>query len=88
MNTQVIISTVSQSNQVAVPSIIRKKLGIESGGKMRWLYTKDKKVLVEKIPDDWGVYMSGLGKEIWAKIEVEKYLKDLRKDREVFSTKK
>jgi len=80
MDLQTVSSTISSSNQIALPSLVRKRLGLKPGKKILWTIT-DEEIKVESLPSNWGKYMRGLGKEVWQKENVEKYINELRKDR-------
>lgn len=77
-------STVSVSNQTAIPSLIRKILGLKPGDRLLWKIDKAEKIVkLKPLPRLWGTYMRGLGKEVWEGIDVEKYIKEGRKDRKI-----
>lgn len=83
MNLQTYKTTLSKSNQTAVPAYIISLLGLTAGDNFIWNIEKDKKTLtVTPIPTQrMGDFLSGLGKEIWEGVDVEQYIKDGRKDR-------
>lgn len=82
MNPQIASSTISKSNQLAVPALLKKLLGLEAGDKILWNIDPINKTAQVKIaPKLWGSYMSGLGSDTWKGVDVEKYIKDLRQDR-------
>ena len=82
MNLQTVISTISEANQTAVPSLIRKKLDLEPGDKLLWeLESGSKSVKLTPAPKQWGKYMRGLGKQVWKNTDTESYIHKLRQDR-------
>lgn len=84
MQTQTVTTTVSSANQSAIPSGVRKTLGLKPGDKLFWqIEPKKKEVKVKAAPKKWGDYMQGLGKEVWKGIDTDKYLKESRKDRKI-----
>lgn len=84
MNSQTVSTTLSEANQTAVPSLVRKLLMIQTGDKLIWRVEPEKKtVRISPIPSRWGGYMRGLGKQIWSGIEAEEYVNKLRQDRNI-----
>lgn len=82
MNPQIASSTISKSNQLAVPALLKKLLGLKSGDKILWnIDPVNKTAQVKAAPKLWGTYMSGLKSGIWKGVDVEKYIKDLRQER-------
>lgn len=82
MNSQITTSTVSSANQTAVPALLRSILGLKQGDKLIWnIDSITKTAKVKAAPRDWGSYLSGLGKNIWKDVGVEKYIKEGRRDR-------
>lgn len=84
MDLQTYKSTLSESNQTAVPSMIRKLLELNAGDKLIWKLGPDgKSVKIKAAPKLWGSYMRGVGKNIWKGIDVEKYIREGRQDRKI-----
>lgn len=82
MNLQTYKTRLSRAKQTAVPAHVIKVLGLTPGDNLIWDLETDKKtVKVTPIPAKLGDYMSGLGKDVWKGIDVEKYIKEGRKDR-------
>lgn len=82
MNSQIISTTLSIANQTAVPSLVRKMLNLKPGDKLLWeMETVRKLIKIKPFPRKWGKYMRGLGKNIWINTDTDKYIKDLRRDR-------
>ena len=82
MNSQIISTTVSEANQTAIPSMVRKYLDLQSGDKLIWeIEDMGKTVRIKLAPAKWGKYMKGLGQKLWTDIDAQKYVKDIRKDR-------
>ena len=80
---QVLQSKISKRNQTVVPSRIRRLLNLRSGEKIVWrvvVVKGEPKVLIEKLPKDIVSYGRGLGKEIWKDVNIEEYVKSLRKE--------
>jgi len=77
---QSVSSKISVANQVALPSLVRKHLNLKPGRKILWTISGDS-VKVESLPNNWGKYMRGLGKDIWKGENIENYIRELRKDR-------
>lgn len=68
---------VSSKNQIAVPSEIRKKLGIKPGDHL--LVDVQGAVIVLSLdPKDYVDRMMGLGREIWEGIDVQEYIRGER----------
>lgn len=82
MNLQIASSKLSKSNQLAAPALLRKYLDLKPGDKIIWsIDPAQKTAKVKAAPKFWGTYMSGLGSNVWKGVNVEKYIRDLRKDR-------
>lgn len=83
MNLQTYKTTLSKSNQTAVPAWIIEQMGLTAGDNFIWNIEEDKKTLkIIPIPTQkMGDFLSGLGKEVWEGVNVEKYIKDGRQDR-------
>lgn len=83
---QQIQSTISAKNQTVIPSPIRKVLQLKTGDKIVWrvITTNNQHVaLAEPIPKSWTKYTRGLGKNIWQNIDIDSYIKNLRKEWDV-----
>ena len=84
MNLQPTITTVSNSNQTAVPSYVRRLWQIQSGDKLMWEIDPGKKIIkIKPSPSKWGSYMRGLGKQVWSGISAKRYVQKLRQDRDI-----
>ena len=80
---QVLQSKISKRNQTVVPSKIRKLLNLRQGERIVWkvvLVRGAPKVLIDKLPKDIVSYARGLGKELWEDVNIEDYVKSLRKE--------
>ncbi|MEK7472548.1 MAG: hypothetical protein AAB625_00775 [Patescibacteria group bacterium] len=82
MNLQTYKTTLSRSNQTAVPAYIISKLGLTAGDNLIWnLDPVYKTIKIKQAPKDWGEYLSGLGSGTWKNIDVEEHIKQGRQDR-------
>ena len=82
MNLQTYKTTLSKSNQTAVPAYVINKLGLSAGDNLIWnVDSAEKTVSVKIAPKLWGTYLSQIKTNVWDKVDVEKYIKDLRQDR-------
>ena len=75
------ISKISSKYQTGIPAMIRKELKIETNGELVWQIIKKGKtpfILVAPKPQDWSIYLSGLGKDLWAGINTDDYINQLR----------
>jgi AbrB family looped-hinge helix DNA binding protein len=68
---------VSSRHQIAIPSSVRRQLGIEAGDYLR-VEVCDGQVVLTPEPRDAARMMRGLHKEIWEGVDVEAYIKELR----------
>ena len=68
---------VSRKNQIAVPSEVRKKLGIHAGDVLT-VDIRDGEIVLRKDPESWADRFYGLGKEIWEGIDPLDYLRQER----------
>jgi len=72
---------VSSKYQVVIPKEIRKKVNLKPKEEVEvTLDIKSAGIIIRPKIKNWAKYMRGLGKEIWRKIDVEKYIKEERKD--------
>lgn len=84
MNLQTTITTLSNANQTAVPSYVRRLLQIQAGDKLIWEIEPGKKIAkIKTAPSKWGSYMRGLGKQVWSGISTTRYVQKLRQDRNI-----
>lgn len=82
MNLQTYKTTLSKSNQTAVPAYVISKLGLSAGDNLIWnIDPSEKLVSVKVAPKLWGTYLNQIKTDTWNGINVEKYIKDLRQDR-------
>ncbi|KKP47523.1 MAG: hypothetical protein UR39_C0004G0007 [Candidatus Woesebacteria bacterium GW2011_GWA1_33_30] len=82
MNLQTYKTTLSRSNQTAVPAYIINKLGLSAGDNLIWnIDSLEKTVNVKVAPKLWGTYLSQINTDAWDGINIEKYIKNLRQDR-------
>jgi AbrB family looped-hinge helix DNA binding protein len=64
---------VSKRNQVAVPAEIRRVTGIEAGDELVMVASHGGIFVMPK-PKNWADHMHGLGREVWAGVDVDAYL--------------
>lgn len=82
MDLQTYKTRLSRAKQTAVPASIIKSLGLEPGNSLIWNLEPDTKTIkITAISTKLGDYLSGLGKSVWKGVDVEKYIKEGRKDR-------
>lgn len=74
---QLVSSKLSSKNQVVVPVLARKALGVRPGDKLTWRIKSDKVELVTRA-GKWTDYTAGLGKKAWAGVEATEYISQLR----------
>ena len=68
---------VSSKNQIAVPSEIRKKLGIKPGDQLL-VEVQGNMILLLPEPKDWIAATQGLGREVWEGIDPVEYVREER----------
>jgi len=69
---------VSSKNQVVIPSLARKKLGI-TPGKNLLIWIMDRTLVMMPEPENWSEFILGLGKEMWKEVGgADRYLKKER----------
>jgi AbrB family looped-hinge helix DNA binding protein len=68
---------VSRKNQIAVPSEVRKKLGIQAGDVLT-VDIRDGEIVLRKDPESWADRFYGLHKEIWEGIDPMEYIRQER----------
>jgi len=67
----------SGKNQVVVPKEIREQLGIKPGDDLLFIVRGDE-IIVRPRPASFAQALRGLHKQIWADIDVERWLKEER----------
>lgn len=67
----------SSKNQVVVPDLARKSLGVKAGDKLVWRVKKNKVELVMR-KSSWTDYTAGLGSEAWRGVDIDEYISKLR----------
>ena len=68
---------VSSKNQIAIPAEARKELGIKPGDHLL-VTIRDGLMYLMREPDDWVEETRGLGREVWAGVDVEEYINQER----------
>lgn len=83
MNLQITsTTTISSANQLPVPSQIRKAAQLKTGDKVSWSYNPSTgKIELLPLPQKWGTYLYGIGRELDDGMDAAEYVKQLRTDR-------
>ena len=68
---------VSKRYQIAVPSIIREQLHIQSGDRLI-VDVQDGMILLLPQPENYTQHLAGLHAEVWEGIDTERYLREER----------
>ena len=68
---------VSKKNQIAVPSEVRKQLGIQSGDELL-VEAHDGFVVLLPAPGDYTRRLRGLHRDVWEGIDAQKYVREER----------
>lgn len=74
-------SVLSQKYQTVIPSAIRRTLGLQAGDTILWRidqHGRSAKAIAEPAPRDWAAYTRGLGKDLWASVDIKHYINELR----------
>jgi len=67
MSTLTAQSTVNSKYQVVIPKVIREKYKLQPRKKV--LISADEYgIYIFQLPNKWGAYLQGLGKEMWEKV--------------------
>ena len=74
-----VISKLNEDSSIKIPEYILKKSGLKPGAEIIWLYDQQGQILLMEKPKDFAKAMKGLGKEIWNKTDVDKYIEEERK---------
>lgn len=72
-------SKIGKRHQTVVPREVRKLKGFEEGQSLLWIIDEvsgDVRVIPK--PRDYTAFLRGLGKEVWAGIDVDAYLEGER----------
>jgi AbrB family looped-hinge helix DNA binding protein len=64
---------VSSKNQIAVPSAVRKRLGIKSGDRLL-VEVRDGYAILMPEPADYAAHLRGLHAEVWSGTEPQAYV--------------
>lgn len=70
---------ISSKYQIVIPKEARDCMQLKAGDKLIVEGLGDKLILW-KPPKDYTEYMAGLHKEIWKDMDIDKYIKNLRKE--------
>jgi len=68
---------VSSKHQRAIPAEARRRLNSKSGDTLIAQVIGNQLVIMQE-PENWLVYMRGLGKEIWEGVDPQAYIDELR----------
>ena len=80
---QQIQSLISSKYQTVIPVKIRRRLNLKAGDRLIWRIINvgnQLKIITEPEPKNWAKYTRGLGKNIWKKVNIDKYIKNLRSE--------
>src|SRR5215216_6613417 len=72
-----ILVKVSKKHQIAVPSAVRKQLGIKSGDELI-VELRDGYAVLLPEPQDYSQRLRGLHREIWEGVEPQEYVRQER----------
>jgi AbrB family looped-hinge helix DNA binding protein len=64
---------VSSRNQIAVPSAVRKRLGIKSGDRLL-VELRDGYAILMPEPDDYATELRGLHADVWLREDAQEYV--------------
>lgn len=78
MDIKIATSKLSSQNQIVVPKAAREMWNLKEGNIISWAVDKTKATLQPR-PESWTEYMSGLHKEIWKGVNIDKWLRKERK---------
>jgi AbrB family looped-hinge helix DNA binding protein len=65
---------VSRKYQIAVPSEVRRKLGIRAGDTLL-LDVRGQHVILIREPEDWAEALMGLHSEVWEGVDPQEYVR-------------
>lgn len=68
---------VSRKNQIAVPSEVRRKLGIRPGDRLQ-VEVEEGKMVLRPEADDWVDRLASIAPEIWEGVDAQEYVNELR----------
>ncbi|OGC03786.1 hypothetical protein A2276_08030 [candidate division WOR-1 bacterium RIFOXYA12_FULL_43_27] len=72
--------TLSSKYQVVIPKEAREMTHLEAGDKLLLTISAGGQILLWKKPKNYTAHMKGLGKELWRGININQYVKTLRKE--------
>jgi len=70
---------VSSKYQVVIPKEAREKVGLGKGD-TRIVNVEDDVITMRRRPESFTEYGRGLHRDVWEKIDTEKYLEELRRE--------
>ncbi len=76
-------SLISSKYQTVIPVKIRRRLNLKAGDRLIWKIINvgnQLKIITEPEPKNWAKYTRGLGKNIWKKVNIDEYIKNLRSE--------
>ena len=74
-----IVSRLNEDLSIKIPEHILEKTGLKPGSEIIWLYDEFGQIILMKKPDSFAKALRGLGKELWEKTDVDKYIERERK---------
>ena len=70
----------SSKNQIVIPKEARESIHLKAGDRLLMTVSTTGHLLLWKRPKKYVDYMKGLGKNLWKGMDIEKYVKTLRKE--------
>jgi AbrB family looped-hinge helix DNA binding protein len=70
---------ISSKYQIVIPKEVREDLHLKAGDKLMVETIEGNRLILWKPPKDYAEYMAGLHKEIWKGINIDEYIKNLRR---------
>lgn len=72
--------TLSSKNQIVIPKEARESINLKPGDRLLFTVSTAGHLMLWKRPKNYTEHMSGLGKEFWGKVNIDKYIKKMRKE--------
>ncbi|MGO1470793.1 MAG: hypothetical protein ACTHW2_12280 [Tissierella sp.] len=71
-------SKLNEDSSIKIPEHILKKAGLKPGAEMIWVNDENGYIILMEKPDNFAKAMRGLGKEVWDKVNLDKYIEEER----------
>jgi bifunctional DNA-binding transcriptional regulator/antitoxin component of YhaV-PrlF toxin-antitoxin module len=74
-----LVSRIDDDSYTKIPEEIIRQAGLKPGDDIIWFYDeKTKQIILMEKPQSFSKALRGLGKELWGKTDIDKYIEEER----------